>query len=118
MLSGILLQESLDDAAAAPRLHVTRTERWPVPDPAPFQPPVWTALRFEEDEARAWDVIDGLSRALKPAWYVNASTATTVYVAFRGRLFSYARGDATARAAVVRHGLEVGVPARQLDWAE
>jgi hypothetical protein len=118
MLTGILLEESLEDAAAVQGLHVVATERWPIPQPAAFQPAVWTALRFQEDDGRAWEVMDRLSRALKPAWYVNASTDTAVYVAFRGRLFSYGKGDAAARAQVVRHGLSVGVPARQLDWPE
>lgn len=119
MLTGFLLEESLADRRAAQGLHVTAAERWSVPHPAPYQPAVWTALRFEEDDARAFEWMERFSRALKPAWYVNASTdAGTVFVAFRGRVFSYPRGDAAARAQVTRFGLQAGVPSWQLDWPE
>ncbi len=118
MLTGILLEESLADRSAAEGLHVTAAERWSVAHPAPFQPAVWTALRFEEDEARAFEWMERFSRALRPAWYVNASTGSKVFIACPGRVFSYPRGDAAARAEVTRFGLEAGVPSWQLDWPE
>ena len=118
MLTGILLEESLADRDAARGLHVTAAERWTVAHHAPDQPAVWTALRFEEDEARAFEWMERFSRALKPAWYVNASTDVQVFVAFAGRVFSYPRGDAAARAGVTRFGLSAGVPSWQLDWPE
>ncbi len=118
MLTGILLEESLADRTAAAGLHITATERWDIPEPAPYQPAVWTALRFEEEDARAWELMDRLSRALKPAWYVNGSTEASVFVAFRGRVFCYPKGHADARRQAVQFGLESGVPLRQLDWPE
>ncbi len=118
MLRGILLEESLADRSAARGLHITAAERWPVLHPAPFQPAVFTALRFEEEAARAFEWMERFSRALKPAWYVNASTDKHVFVAFAGRVFSYTRGDAAARAGVARFGLSAGVPSWQLDWPE
>ncbi len=118
MLTGILLEESLADRTAAHGLHVTAAERWTIEHPAPFQPAVWTALRFEEDEARAWEWMERFSRALRPAWYVNASTTAKVFIAFPGRVFTYEKGDAQARAQVTRFGLRAGVPSWQLDWPE
>ncbi len=118
MLTGILLEESLADRSAAQGLRVTAAERWNVEHPAPFQPAVWTALRFEDDEARAFEWMERFSRALKPAWYVNASTESKVFIAFLGRVFSYSKGDAAARAEVTRFGLSAGVPSWQLDWPE
>ncbi len=66
MLKGLLLKESLADAAVLDRVTVTRTETWQVKEPAPYQPPVWTALSFEADESRAEEIAGAFSRALKP----------------------------------------------------
>ena len=50
MLTGLLLQESLNDLNVLDRLRITKTETWDVANAADFQPTVWTAMSFEVDE--------------------------------------------------------------------
>lgn len=119
MFTGLLLQESLTDLSVLDLLRITGTETWQVRNAAPGQPSVWTALSFEADEGQAQAIAARLSAILKPqGWYINASTATQVYVIFPRRVFAYPRGDAAQRAAAKEFGRSIGVPERQLDWNE
>ena len=54
----------------------------------------------------------------QPGWYVDFQTITDKYVVFAGRVFRYARGDASGRAEAQAYALELGVPAVQIDWPE
>ncbi|MBN2470508.1 MAG: hypothetical protein JXN59_07280 [Anaerolineae bacterium] len=116
--TGLLLAESLQDRRVLESLHVTRTERWNVPHPADFQPPVWTALTYEGRSDLADLVAAQISRALKPRWYTNFSTGRHVYVIFPRRIFRYRKGDRAARAEAQAYALSVGIPEWQLDWSE
>jgi hypothetical protein len=118
MLKGLLLKESLNDTQVLEILTLTKTETWNVENPADYQPAVWTAVSFEADERQADVIAEQLSRALKPAWFINASSVAYVYVIFPGKVFKYHKGDRAARATAYQHGLSIGIPARQLDWSE
>jgi hypothetical protein len=119
MLKGILLRESLQDADVLGLLPITRTETWQVNNAAAYQPTTWTALSFEADAEQADLVSQALSRALKPqGWYINASTASRVYVIFSDRVFVYRQGDRGQRAAAQEHARSLGIPDSQLDWSE
>ncbi len=119
LLQGLVFGESLQDAGVLDLLQITRTETWHVTNAAPYQPDTWTALSFEVDAKQADAICQALSRALKPGgWYVNASTASRVYVIFPDRVFVYRQGDREQRAAAQKHALSLGVPESQLDWGE
>ena len=119
MFKGLLLKESLADPRVLAGLHITKTETWQVSNAAAGQPSVWTAVSFEEPTARADEVADALSRALKThGWYANASTGTYAYVIFSCKIYKYRRGDATQRAAARQYGLLMGIPESQLDWKD
>lgn len=118
MFTGLVLSESLQDIRVLDALSVTRREALTVDCPADFQPPVWTALTFEGEAARADLIAARLSRALKPRWYTNFTTDSHVYVIFVRRIFKYRRGDSAARAHAQSYALEIGIPPWQLDWAE
>ena len=111
MFEGLLLKESLRDASVLASLHVIKTETWQVANAAPGQPPVWTALSFEEPADEADATAAALSRALKAeGWYVNGHTDTHAYVIFAGKVFKYPRGDLARRAAAREYGLLAGTP--------
>ena len=119
MLKGLLLEESLEDPGVLDLLRITRTETWQASNSAAFQPDTWTALSFEADERQAGALAAELSRSLKPlGWYINASTATDVYVIFPNKVFKYRKGDRVRREEAKRYGLTVGIPESQLDWSE
>ncbi len=118
MFKGLLLKESLLDLHVLDWLRVTKTEVWNVENAAEYQPRVWTAIYFELEEGRAEDAAGKLSRALKPAWFINGSTDDSVYVIFPGRIFVYRKGDSTQREAARQFGRTLGIPDGQLDWSE
>ncbi len=118
MLRGLLLRESLQDESVLGLVRIAKTEVWDVQNAADWQPKRWTAISFEGQSERADEVAQALSRAMKPAWYANLSTATHVYVVFAGKVFEYVKGDAQARAEAQAYALSVGVPDSQIDWGE
>jgi hypothetical protein len=118
MLSGLILKESLSDLGLLDNLHITKTEVWQVTNAVAWQPSTWTAVSFEADEAQADQLAEQMSLALKPRWYINASTSGLVYVIFTGRVFKYPKGDGNKRLAVQDYARSVGVPESQLDWGE
>jgi len=118
MMHGLLLLESLADTRVVDLIHVTRRETWQVKNAAPYQPSVWTAISFEAETAQGDVIASAFSRALKPAWYINASTEMHVYVVFPNRVFKYLKGDIIQRQAAKAHGLSLGIPDHQLDWGE
>ena len=119
MLNGLILKESLEETSVLDSLRVTRTETWQASNAAAYQPNTWTALSFEADERQADTLAEALSRSLKPqGWYINASTATDVYVIFPNKVYKYRKGDSVQREEAKRYGLTVGIPESQLDWSE
>lgn len=115
---GEILKESLEDRGILSRLQVTRVEHWVPREPAPFQPPGWTAIYFTGEQEEAGGVAQALSQAMKERWYGNITTASDCYVIFRGRVFQYPRGDAAGRARAQEYARAQGIPERQLDWGE
>ena len=118
MFEGLLLRESLKDEGVLDSVRVTKSEVWDVDNAEGEQPERWTAIWFEGESERADEVAQALSRAIKPAWYANFSTATHVYVVFEDRVFKYLKGAAPARAEVRSYAVSVGVPESQTDWEE
>ncbi len=119
MWTGILLKESLKDTKVLTQLQVTQTEIWQVENATGSQPSTWTALTFEADDQQAEMLADRLSQSLHPeGWYINASTASDVYVIFPGKVFKYLIGDRARREEAKEHGRTLGIPESQLDWRE
>jgi hypothetical protein len=115
---GLLIKEGLKDETALGSLQITKTEVWNVQNAASFQPSRWTAVSFEGEESQADASAGTLSQALRPDWYCNMVTERHSYVVFGGRVFKYPRGDPQARAEAQAHGKLMGIPEKQLDWAE
>ncbi len=119
MLEGCFIVESLrvGTTLADIPLVVRRIVRHRPAGIASHQPPVWTKIDFEVDDAYA----DALARALagaldRPGWWADFRSATETFVIFPGRVFRYPRGDAGRRAEARAYGGSVGVPENQLDW--
>lgn len=118
MLSGLLLKESLSDLSLLDSLNIAKLETWQVTNAASWQPTTWTAVSFEADEDQLESLLEQMSRALKPRWYLNASTAERVYVIFQDKVFSYSKGDLIQRQSIQEYARQAGVPENQLDWGE
>lgn len=119
-LRGVLVIESLRPVAELTDLAITvgTISRIRPEIRSAGQPATWTLIHFEADETAA----DGLAAVLADAleagpWYVDFHTATTTYVVFSGRIFTYERGDSVGRDNVIAHARSVGVPEPQLDWS-
>ena len=118
MLKGLLLKESLIQLDILSALKITSTETWNIQNPAPGQPALWTAIRFETEDSQADLMAEELSRFLKPQWFIDASTDSLVYVIFHGKVFRYPKGDKEQRELARQYGLTLDIPERQLDWGE
>ena len=119
MLTGLLLQESLQDLSVLDRLRIVKTESWDVLNAAEYQPEVWTAISFEVDDLQAEAVIDALSHALKtPGWYIDLRQADQVIVVFPEQVFKYKRGDAAGKSAAQDYARASGIPLTQIDWGD
>jgi len=98
-------------------LTVTRLSRTAITDPAPSQPAVWTLLEFEAEPSHADALSNQLSMGLaSPGWYGSFDSDGQVWVIFPGRVFHYARADASVHDEVCRYAHAVGVPEDQCDW--
>jgi hypothetical protein len=84
------------------------------------QPPQWTLLWFEADEADADRLAEALADALEAngGWYADFHSDSEVTVVFAGRVFRYPCGNEAERAKVADYARSIGVPEEQLDWAE
>lgn len=122
MLTGVVIAESLRaDAQLDGRfIGITRVMRVAVEDTADGQPPVWTVIEFEADEARAEALAGQLAAALDTtgAWYVDFHSADQSFVVFAEKVIRYRRGDADGRREAERYARSIGAPASQLDWRE
>jgi hypothetical protein len=116
VLTGVVIAESLRANAQLDGevFNIARVKRVPVERTADGQPPVWTLLEFEADEAQAEELAGQLAAALDAtgAWYIDFHSADESFIVFAGKIVRYRRGDAE------RHARSIGVPASQLDWRE
>ena len=123
MLAGTLIGDglSVDVPLEVDGLRLRRVYRLSVGSrTGPDQPPVWTVVDFEADEAVADALAPALARALSPqgGWYADFTVGDDRVVVFAGAVFRFPRGDQEGRARAAAHGVSVGVPAHQLDWPD
>ncbi|HTJ72507.1 MAG TPA: hypothetical protein VL551_33515 [Actinospica sp.] len=122
MLTGVVIAESLRVGAQlhSEAFNITRITRVPVARAADGQPPVWTLLEFEADEAQAEALAGHLAAALDAtgAWYVDFRSADESFVVFAGKVVRYDRGDADGRRRAEHYARSIGVPDSQLDWRQ
>ncbi|WP_210743189.1 hypothetical protein [Nocardia cerradoensis] len=82
------------------------------------QPDTWTLIHFEADVAAAERLAAIFADTLEAGpWYIDFHTATTTYVVFSGRVFSYSRNEPDGRDNAIAHARAVGIPEAQLDWS-
>lgn len=117
MVTGRLIEESLDDDLIFRLIEVLDTEYLVAEDVVPPQPTAWSRISFRAPEHSATDVAECLAATLKPGpWYARFDDGRERCVVFSGRIFRYERGDAERLAAVERYARSVGVPDHQFDW--
>ena len=116
--TGVLIVESLrpECTLAVPGMVVNGIHRFPTADPLT---PVWTLLDVAVPDELAAPLAYQLTSALTDGpWYADYGNESTHTVVFPGRVFTYAAGDPEGRRAAHDHGLSIGIPQAQLDWAE
>jgi hypothetical protein len=120
MLQGAIVGESLRVGATLDAVPLTVRKLERVEAGIAEQPPQWTPLWFEANDADADQLAEQLSTALdaRGGWYADFHSDTEVTVVFAGRIFRYQRGDKSERAKVADYARSAGVPDDQLDWAE
>lgn len=123
MVKGTLLAESLKIGAelSVVGLRLTRVSRRDVSaSVSAVQPPVWTFLEFEADDAVAGPLAESLARSLldEGGWYADFRAGDDHVVVFAGKVFHYQRGDQDGRAEAMDYGRAMGVPEHQLDWPD
>lgn len=122
MVSGYVLVEGMRVGARLEGLPLTlkKIERYPMSDPTPDQPSVWTTVEFEFPEDETERVADVLADILdeEGGWYTNFTVDGETFVIYAHRIFRYPLGDKAARAEAEAYGRSVGVPEGQLDWEE
>ena len=100
-------------------MRITKWRRYEVPQPADWQPSIWTLIEFETSEDDSDALAMRLSKDLaSPGWYANWNTPTQAVVVFPDKIFRYKRGDKAGRKRAQKYGLDCGVPEPQLDWGE
>jgi hypothetical protein len=123
MVKGTLLAESLKIGAelSVPGLRLAGVSRRDVSaSVSAAQPPIWTFLEFEADDAIAGPLAESLARSLlaEGGWYADFRTGDDHVVVFAGKVFRYQRGDRDGRAEAMDYGRTMGVPEHQLDWPD
>jgi hypothetical protein len=123
MVKGTLLAESLKIGAelSVAGVRLTRVSRRDVSaSVSAVQPPVWTFLEFEADDAVAGLLAESLAQSLlaEGGWYADFQAGDDHVVVFAGKVFRYQRGDQNARAEAMGYGRAMGVPEHQLDWPD
>ena len=123
MVKGTLLAESLKIGAelSVAGLRLTLVSRRDVSaSVSAVQPPVWTFLEFEADDAVAGPLAESLAQSLlaEGGWYADFRADDDHVVVFAGKVFCYQRGDQDGRAGAIDYGRAMGVPEHQLDWPD
>jgi len=123
MVKGTLLAESLKIGAelSVAGLRLTLVSRRDVSaSVSAVQPPVWTFLEFEADDAVAGPLAESLAQSLlaEGGWYADFRAGDDHVVVFAGKVFHYQRGDQDGRAEAMDYGRAMGVPEHQLDWPD
>jgi hypothetical protein len=122
MVSGYVLVEGMRPGARLEGLPLTLKgiARYPVSNPTPDQPSVWTTVEFEFPEEETQRIADALADVLdeRGGWYTNFTVDGETFVIYAHRIFRYRAGDEAGRAEAEAYGRTLGVPDRQLDWDE
>jgi hypothetical protein len=120
-LRGAIICESLKPGTSLDgyEMRITKWRRYEVPQPADWQPKLWTLIEFEAPEDDSDALAERLSKDLaSPGWYANWNTPTDAVVVYPDKIFRYKRGDKAGRKRAQKYGLAAGVPEPQLDWGE
>jgi hypothetical protein len=122
MIKGTLVSESMrvgTQVSGIAGLTLVVVRRVEVASASADQPRRWTLIEFESPDENAGALADTFAAVLdQPAWFVDFQTDTEQFVVFSGRIFRYARGDASGRAAARAYARGLAVPEAQLDWPE
>ena len=119
MYTGLILKESLADTDVLhdERMTISKEEIWKVGTRAvEWQPKEWTAIYVEGADKDLGEIAVEISCSILDKWYANLSDATTEYVIFRKKIFTYEKGDRKTKQEANNYAKIIGVPEHQLDW--
>lgn len=117
---GIIIEESLENRAILKRVKIlsTRVENVTEKHKTPWVSQ-WTMHTVEVSEAKAGEIADEIKRSLdhKHSWYADFKNKIHHYIIFRDKVFSIDRKSKEQYDKVKRHGISLGIPEYQLDFA-
>ena len=112
MYTGLILKESLanTDVLHDERMTISKEEIWKVGSRAVnWQPKEWTAIYVEGADKDLGEIAVEISCSILDKWYANLSDATTEYVIFRKKLFTYEKGDRKTKQEAKYYAKIIGV---------
>jgi hypothetical protein len=108
---GVIIEESLDEPLLINKLDIVEFEI--------------TRGENQDDPTQLWHLytvnvskedIEGLSKQIKPKWYMHFWKGRDIVVVFRGRTFEFDYDDKPAWKPAVDYGRSLGIPEHQLNF--
>lgn len=119
--AGVIIEESLSDAAVLDRMRITKTTVEPVSgDHKTPWVTQWTMHEVEIPADEAGSIADAVSKALdrEHSWYADFKRDSDHYIVFREKVFHVTdRSDKSQYGKAARYGLTLGIPEHQLDFS-
>lgn len=117
---GVIIEESLKYPEVLSGITITSTKVETVTDEhgTPWLAR-WTLHSVEIPAEEAPLIADEIRRCLddRDNWYADFRNDRSHFVIFRERVFRIERGDRIGYGEVVRYGMSLGIPKRQLDFS-
>jgi|SRR3989338_8336973 len=121
-LTGIIIEESLEDKSILKKVKILKTEVEKVTEEhkTPWLN-LWTMHTIEIKEADANTITAIISKALdskhKASWYADFKNNTCHYIIFKNKVFKVNRSKPTEYQNATKYGLSLGIPEYQLDFS-
>lgn len=118
---GVIIEESLEDKSVISEVSILSTNVEPVT--AEHQTPwinQWTMHDIEIPAKKAAEIAEKISKSLDRDhnWYADYKTGKEHYIIYRDKIFHITdRSDKRQYDAATAHGISIGIPAYQVDFA-
>ncbi len=117
---GVIIEESLDNAAILKELHISDTKIEPVEDghKTPWLKQ-WTMHTVIIPEEKADLVAERLSEDLEKEhnWYADFKNEQYHFIVYRGKVFKVDLSNPTLYKEAKQYGMSLGIPEYQIDFA-
>lgn len=118
---GVIIEESLGDKSVFHDVRIlgTKVEKVTSEHQTPHIKQ-WTLYIVEVDERKIQEIAESISSALETSngqWYSDFKNDAFSYVIFKDRIFKIRLDDARGFEEAKKHGISLGIPEYQCDFA-